>query len=414
MGAEKAKSTTSTTLINHVANWLMAKALDDTDLETVVMGCCERLQAAGVPLYRGHFTFTILHPLYGAMGITWNRNESVTVKGYPHVPGEQMTEMYSKSPHFYMMERELGHLRCRLDVGRGLEFPIFEDLRAEGATDYFAFVAPFTGGERAGMLGSWSCDQEGGFTDTDIEALMRIQDRLAVACKMAVRSVLTRNVLETYLGTNAGDRVLKGQIHRGDGDAIQAVIWYSDLRGSTVMADTLPRQDYISSLNAYFDAAGGAVVDKGGEILSFIGDGLLAIFPVKSSRSNYSKSCRQAMDATTDAFQRIEQINQGREAAGALPLRFGVALHKGEVMFGNVGVPERLTFSVFGAAVNEVVRLEKLTSDLGEPILVSDRVADTIKHEWRPLGEHALRGVERDIPIFAPQRAAQTNGAAPV
>lgn len=410
MGAEKTKSTTSNTLIDQVANWLMAKALDDTDLEAVVMGCCERLQAAGVPLYRGHFTFTILHPLYSATGITWKRGKGVGVKGYPHVPGKDTTSTFAQSPHFYMLERQLDHMRCRLEVDRGLEFPIFEDLRQEGATDYLAFMAPFTPGTTNGMLGSWSSDQEGGFSDTEIEALLRIQDRLAVACKMAVRSVLTRNVLETYLGTNAGDRVLNGQIHRGDGDAIQAVIWYSDLRGSTTMADTLPRQDYISALNAYFDAAGGAVVDQGGEILSFIGDGLLAIFPVKSNSSAYTKACRCAIDATTEAFVRISKINQERETAGIAPLQFGVALHKGEVMFGNVGVPERLTFSVFGAAVNEVVRLEKLTSSLNEPILVSDRIADTVAHDWRPLGQHALHGVERDIPIYAP---AKTNGAAP-
>ncbi len=408
------KSGTSATLINKVADWLMAQALGDTDLEDVVMGCCERLQAAGVPLYRGHFAFTVLHPLYGAMGITWNRGKGVAVKGFPHVPGKETTATFSKSPHFYMMERDLDHMRCRLESERGLEFPIFEELRSEGATDYLAFVANFTPGEDDGMIGSWATDQRGGFTDEEIEALMRIQDRLAVACKMAVRSVLTRNVLETYLGTKAGDQVLNGQIHRGDGESIQAIIWYSDLRGSTVMADTLPRQDYISSLNAYFDAAGGAVVDNGGEILSFIGDGLLAIFPVNQSSRNYAKACKRAVKASKDAFQRISDTNEARAGTDAPQLNFGIALHKGEVMFGNVGVPERLTFSVFGAAVNEVVRLEKLTSSLKEPLLVSDRVADAIEGDWRPLGEHALRGVERDIPIFAPKLPAQINGAAPV
>ncbi len=413
MSKMSTKTATSSTLINHVADWLMAQALGDTDLEAVVMGCCERLQAAGVPLYRGHFAFTVLHPLYGAMGFTWNRGKGVAAQGYPHVPGKETTSTFSQSPHFYMMERDLDHMRCRLEAERGLEFPVFEELRAEGATDYLAFVANFTPGEGDGMIGSWSTDQRGGFTDEEIEALMRIQDRLAVACKMAVRSVLTRNVLETYLGTKAGDQVLNGQIHRGDGESIQAIIWYSDLRGSTMMADTLSRQDYIASLNAYFDAAGGAVIDNGGEILSFIGDGLLAIFPIKQSTRNYAKACRRAVKASNEAFQRMTAENQRRMDEGAAPLKFGVALHKGEVMFGNVGVPERLTFSVFGAAVNEVVRLEALTTSLKEPILVSDRVAETLGGDWRPLGEHTLRGVERDIPIFAPKLAQLTNGAAP-
>lgn len=399
-------SSTSNTLVNRVADWLMAAALDDTDLETVVMGGCERLHAAGIPIFRGHFAFTVLHPLYGAMGFTWTRGEGVVARGYPHVPGKQVTETFSKSPHYYMLERRLDHLRCHLEVERGLEFPIFPELREQGATDYLAFVAPFTPADADttvnGMIGSWATDQKGGFSDVEIEALLRIEDRLAVACKMAVRSVLTTNVLQTYLGSNAGGRVMNGQIHRGDGESIEAVIWYSDLRGSTAMADTLARQDYISALNAYFDAAGGAVVDQGGEILSFIGDGLLAIFPLKGSARSYSKACRSAVDAAGDAFRRIEGINLDRQEHGAEPLNFGVALHKGEVMFGNVGVPERLTFSVFGAAVNEVVRLEKLTSSLKEPILVSERVADTIEGEWRPLGEHALRGVDRDLRVFAP------------
>lgn len=413
MSKVTAKSAASTSLINHVADWLMAQALEDTDLETVVMGCCERLQAAGIPLYRGHFGFTVLHPLYGAMGFTWNRGKGVAVQGFPHVPGKETTSTFAKSPHAYMMDRDLDHMRCRLETERGLEFPIFADLRGEGATDYLAFVANFTPGERDGMIGSWATDQKGGFNDEEIDALLRVQDRLAVACKMAVRSVLTRNVLETYLGTKAGDQVLNGQIHRGDGESIQAIIWYSDLRGSTVMADTLSRQDYISSLNAYFDAAGGAVVDNGGEILSFIGDGLLAIFPVKANTKNYGKACKSAVKAGNEAFRRMAEINDERAGGGAPPLNFGVALHKGEVMFGNVGVPERLTFSVFGAAVNEVVRLEKLTTSLQEPILVSDRVADTLEGDWRPLGEHALRGVERDIPIFAPGTRPTPNGAAP-
>ena len=403
---------TSATLINQVADWLMEQALGDTDLETVVMGCCERLQAAGIPLYRGHFAFTVLHPLYSAMGFTWTRGEGVAVQGYPHVPGEETTDQFSKSPHKYMMERNLEYLRCHLEVDGGLEFPIFKDLREEGATDYFALIEQFTPGSDDGMLGSWATDQKGGFSEEEIQALLRVQDRLAVACKMAVRSVLTTNVLQTYLGHNAGERVMRGQIHRGDGESIQAVIWYSDLRGSTAMADMLPRQDYISCLNAYFDATGGAVVDRGGEILSFIGDGLLAIFPIKHGAKGYAKACAAAVEATTDAYARLDDLNRIRVARKKDPLAFGVALHKGEVMFGNVGVPERLTFSVFGAAVNEAVRLEKLTSSLKEPILVSDKIATSVDLGWRPLGEYALRGVERDFPVFAPKSPPITNGAA--
>ncbi len=403
----------STTLINQVANWLMSQALHDTDLETVVMGCCERLHAAGIPLYRGYFVFSVLHPLYAAMGFTWNRGKGVAVQGYAHTP-DSVTTQYNTSPHAYMRDRNLEYLRVRLDTERGVHFPVFDDLRQEGATDYLAFVASFSPGTRSGMLGSWATDQESGFTDEEIDALLRIQDRLAVACKMAVRAQLTKNVLGTYVGTNAGNRVLNGQIHRGDGEAIEAAIWYSDLRGSTMMADTLPSQDYIDALNAYFDATGGAVVEAGGEILSFIGDGLLAIFPAKQNTKGAMKSCGRAIEAARNSFKRMSDINAERTESGRDELAYGIALHRGEVMFGNVGVPERLTFSAFGSAVNEVVRLESLTSQLKEPLLVSSHFADATceKSQWRPIGEFGLRGVQRDMSVFAPLNAEVPEEAA--
>ena len=291
---------------------------------------------------------------------------------------------------------------------RQYSFPVLPDLRAKGVTDYLAFVVnlgretAFRSGGRSGMLGSWATDDPAGFSEADIDSLLKIQDRLAVACKMAIKSQLMRNIAKTYLGRSAGKRVLSGQIKRGDGQSIKAAIWYADLRNSTAMADTLPRQDYIDTLNAYFDTTGGAVVEAGGEILSFIGDAVLAIFPTDGRPDSVTEACERALAAAAGSRQRMHVLNDKRAAAGKAGLDFGVGLHLGEVMYGNVGVPARLTFSVFGAAVNEVARLDQLTKSLGEPVLVTGEFAAAIEQPWRAAGAHALKGVGRKLKVFAP------------
>jgi adenylate cyclase len=210
-----------------------------------------------------------------------------------------------------------------------------------------------------------------------------------------------RNVAKTYLGRTTGKRVLAGQIKRGDGEAIDAAIYYADLRGSTAMADRMSRQDYIDMLNSFFDAIGKPVPEKGGEILSFIGDALLAIFPIGRAMTGEA-ACLKAAEAASAAQADMAALNHRRTARGEPPLEFGLALHRGEVMYGNVGVPARLSFSVFGSVVNEVARLDSLTKELGEPLLASHAFVKSLPMPWRPLGHHKLRGVGRRMRVFAP------------
>lgn len=389
-------------LVDHVANWLMKQALQEADLETLAIGCCERLFATGIPLVRGYFAFPVLHPLHRAIGITWNRGHGSTNIGYAHVPGGE-SDPFERSPHFYMLERGLEVMRIRMcDDNKQPNFPILNDLCSEGVTDYAAFVIGTKSTEYVGgMIGSWATDRKDGFTDSELAALLRIQERLAVACKLALNRQLMQNIADTYLGPSAGSRVLHGQIKRGDAETIEAAIWYSDLRGSTHMADILPPQAYIDTLNTYFDATGGAVHDAGGEILSFIGDGLLAIFPVEGGADARADAATRAADAARDALARMEIVNVERAAQGEDALYFGIALHIGEVTYGNVGVPDRLTFSAFGAAVNEVVRLEELTKSVGESIVASEDLAALLTDNGRVLGNFALRGVERRVAVHA-------------
>lgn len=388
--------------IDRIADWLMEQALAERDLEDVVVTCCRHLEEAGVPLVRAFFAFSVLHPLHRAVGITWTRGTGVKVDDYPHAPGG-VSASYRESPFGYMEEHRRGVLRCRLvDAADGHDFPIFDSLRAQGLTDYLAFRIPFDERLDIGMAGSWATDRAGGFSDDEIIALVRIQRRLAVASKMAVKSELMRNLTDTYLGRASGGHVLSGQIRRGDGQSIKAAIWYADLRNSTVMADHLPRQDYIETLNTFFDAAGGAVHDAGGQILNFIGDSVLAIFPADQVPMNPHAACARALEAARDACARLSRLNGDRAADGLDPLGYGISLHVGEVMYGNVGTSTRLTFSAFGAAVNEVVRIEQLTKANGELILASRIFAAATNAEWRPVGQFALRGIDEPMQVLAP------------
>ena len=177
----EAQSAASRALVERAADWLMAQALEDSDLESVVRGCCERLHAAGVPIARVQLSFSMLHPLYQAVGYTWRRGQGLQVDAYRHTPGNAKPERFLKSPFYHLLRHGLDHLRRRLDTGGAAEFPIFDDLRAEGITDYLCFINSFEPGKGRGMLGSWSTDQRGGFSESEIEALLRIQGPLAVA-----------------------------------------------------------------------------------------------------------------------------------------------------------------------------------------------------------------------------------------
>jgi adenylate cyclase len=297
-------------------------------------------------------------------------------------------------------------LRRRLtgsDAGR--EFSVLASLAAEGCTDYLATLVAFGPPGRDsldGIVGSFATDRPDGFTDADVAALLRIVRRLAVACRVSIERQVTRNILTAYLGRNAGRRVRSGQIRRGDGQTIAAAIWYSDLRDSTRLAETLPATEFLGLLNRYFECTAGAVLAGGGEVLTFIGDAVLAIFPIGARIASAGQACAKATAAAEDAVRRLGALNAERDAAGLAPLHFGLGLHRGEIMFGNIGVPERLQFTAVGPAVNEVERIQTLSKTLAHPVLVSETFARTLRRKWIAMGTHRLRGVGKPVSVFAP------------
>jgi adenylate cyclase len=392
----------SDTLIERVAVWLKQSALRGDDLETLISGVCERLAAAGMPLLRVHLGFSMLHPLYHAMGFTWKRGAGLTVQGFRPTEEGKTRDIFLRSPHFHLLNNDLDHMRRRLYPDDPPEFPVFTDLLAIGVTDYLAFVQSFNQSAGQGMMGSWATDRQGGFTDNMIKALLRLQESLAVAAKMAVLAKLADNMMTTYLGPSSGKRVLSGQVGRGDVEQIRSVLVMGDMRDSTALAETIGKQDYVDTLNQFFDAIAAPFNTNGGEILAFIGDGFLAAYPCDRHREPSQAATRVALSAVAEAQLRMADLNASRLSTGASELRFGIGLHVGNVMLGNVGLKNRLTFSAFGSAVNEVQRLESLTKKYGVPVIASEDFIEYCDGAWEFQGKEVLKGIRDQVGVYLP------------
>lgn len=388
-----------------ISDWLIERALGDIDLEAQFLEFCRRLHDAGIPLMRGHLATRALHPMFVAETATWDREGEPDIVRIP--PEDDDSEDWRQSPLFVLLHSRDFEARYRLTAGGDWQrFPVLAKLAEQGATDYYAQLVPFGSPEQArpredGCILSWASDHPDGFRDDQIAVLRWLGTRFGVVAKLDRREQTALNVLSAYLGAEAGRRVLDGQIKLGDGEVIPAVIWYSDMRGSTALADGLPGEAFLGVLNNYFQCTAGAVLDHGGEVLRFIGDAVLAIFHVDGVDGR-TRAARVALAAARDAERRLAKINAGREEIGERTLDFGLALHVGELMFGNIGVPERVEFSVVGPAANEVARLESLTKGFGRRILVSKAFADLLPLNWEDLGPQEVPGVEKAMTVYAP------------
>ena len=300
------------TLIDEVADWLMERALTESTVEEIVEGCFLRLHAAGIPLMRAHVAFRTLHPLHDAVGLSWTPGEGLTERRFQREDSSE--QVWQESPPQHLIRTGTPFLRRRLTGPEALlDFPVLREFRDQGGTDYLIYLSAFDRAHTSGFWGSWLAGRDGGFSEGDIRALRRIQQRLAVALKVTIKDQIARNVVATYLGPDAGERVLMGQIRRGDGETIDAAIWMSDLRDSTKLAGSVPPEDYLALLNSYFECTAGAVLANGGEVLLLIGDAVLAIFPVQAGEA---AACDAALQAAQDAQARLAALNETRKAAG--------------------------------------------------------------------------------------------------
>ena len=339
-----------------------------------------------------------LNPQLFARGYTWQRGESEIAEYEASHEGIQDAK-FRDSPFAPIINGE-GGIRRRLEGDDPrLDFPILNDLLDQGATDYVAMPLRFSDGQI--NIITLVSDRPGGFSTDDLGQLYEILPNLSRQLEAHAQRVSSRTLLRTYLGTNAGDRVMNGLVRRGDGENVHAVIWFSDLRGSTALAESLSQDDYLATLNHYFDSVAGAVIEHGGEVLKFIGDAVLAIFPIDDPDDPQPEAVNRALIAAQDAHQRIEIINIERVAASAPKLEFGTGLHRGDLTYGNIGTTKRLDFTVIGRAVNQASRIEALSKPLGEPVLTSSAFAQSLPGKLASLGHHELRGVREPQEIFA-------------
>jgi len=395
------------TLISGIGEWLVDQALSNPDIVEMFDSVCHRLYGAGVPLARARISWSTLHPLFQAETALWERGNKPEFEQFPHQT--KRSEAYMQSPMYFMFEHDVSAIRRRLEgPNKLIDFPILDELAEQGMTDYLTIMTGFEGEDtmrtRAmlGVIVAWASDRPGGFSDDDVAALQKIQRRFAVACKTAIQTRIAGNIVETYLGRQAGHQVLDGAIKRRDGQETQAVVWFSDLRNSTAMADTMAPDAYFNLLNDYYECTAGSAIGHGGEVLDFIGDGVLAIFPYETDEE-FGKATAAATAAVRDAEAMREEVNAERKAGNLVPIQFGIGLNTGSVMFGNIGVEQRLTFSVVGPTVNQVERIEAMTKAVDANALVTAEIAASEPGQWVSTGHHRLVGLSQEIELFAPK-----------
>jgi adenylate cyclase len=383
--------------VEPIVDWLTGGARSATTAPDILQQLCEKLVACGVQLDRVTLFVRTLHPNVMGRSFRW-KSDADQVEVIEAAYSILETDDYVLSPvrHIREQNSEVRRIICNKDCPN--DYPVLAGLKDEGFTDYLMSPMEFTDGELHAV--SWVTRKASGFSDMDIKAIRRIVPALTRLTEIMATKRVARNLLDAYLGPEAGAKVLAGNIKLGDGEDIFAVIWFCDLRGSTPLAESMSRSEFLSLLNSYFDCMAGAVTDGGGEVLRFIGDAALAIFPAGEDGADVARACEMAAEAARDAIGRMRTLNDDRLLREEPELEFGIGLHLGNVMYGNIGTPTRIEFSVIGSAANEAARIEGLCKGLEQNLLISEDVVKHLSGEWLSLGSHDLRGVGEPIEIF--------------
>lgn len=380
--------------LHRITNWLIDGAWSTVEPAEMIAEFCERLVTGGLPLWRFGIFIRTLHPeIFGRNFIWWQGGE-VEIGSVDFDILD--TPEFARSPLRIVFEQGL-EVRGRTSDPDSKRFPFLEDMRAEGATDYVAVPVPFLDGSIHAT--SWITQHPAGFSDYDIAAIRSIIAPLARVSEIISLRRTAEMLLDTYVGNRAGSRILGGQIRRGHTDTMQAVIWLSDLRGFTALSDRLPAETVVEILNQYFDCQVTAIRGHGGEVLKFMGDGLLAVFPIDEYVGDAAHVCARVLEAARESRASVEALSF---PVGDVVerFRFGVALHVGNILYGNIGGGNRLDFTCIGPAVNLAARLEKITGRLGRTVVASEGFANVCHHDWRELGEFPIAGFSKAQRVY--------------
>ncbi len=368
-----------------VIDWLIDGARSAPLAHEVLTEMCERLTAAGMSLWRGVVFVRTLHPQLVGRRFAWRPDTGTDIA---EAPFELLDRDVFRNNPMAHIANATGTLRWHLaDPDCPMDYPVLHDLRADQVTDYVVAPLRFTNNEV--HFTSWATRQPGGFSDEELAMIEQILGPLARVAEIRAWYRVAGNLLATYVGKNAGERVLAGRIRRGDTETIHAAIWLSDMRGFTRLADSLPPQALLDLLNRYFDCQVPPIVEHGGEVLKFMGDGLLAIFPIDNTEET-ARICTMALKAAHVARGNVAALHATESDDRGV--RFGLALHVGDVLYGNIGSGNRLDFTCIGPAVNLAARLEKLAGQLGRTILSSQEFAKYCGDDLEPIGQFAVAG----------------------
>lgn len=384
--------------IETIRAWLIEQGLESDSLIALTEGFGTRVAAAGVPLARAYLAMPSIHPTLRSESVTWVRGQPAFHEGVEH--GQQIG-IWEQSPIYFMLQNGLVRKRWRLDDPAAVaDFPLLRDMREQGYIDYAVHIVGFGGSPTTALQGvglTACCDQPAGFSAADIALLNALVPPLALAAYRIALSSITASVLSAYVGRDAGERILSGQIVRGEGHRVEAALMFADLVGFTAVADA-SGEGLVGRLGEHLSAIVEPIEAVGGEVLKFMGDGLLAGYAIAEG-GDPAPACAALLAGAREALARNALVNARH--AGATPLALDIALHRGEVFYGNVGGGSRLDFTVIGPAVNEASRIEKLCGDLGRALLMSADFARCCGAPSVSLGQFELRGVSGRREIFA-------------
>jgi adenylate cyclase len=380
--------------LQNLLDWLMDGARSTPTAPAFLKETCERLIDCGIPLWRAAAFVTTLHPDTYGRAFIWRRGGEVVVQSADFDILD--TPEFLNSP-VVIVQKTARELHYRMDDPDSHRFPFFDDMRKEGVTDYLALPLLYTDGTV--HVASWTTKAPGGFTGEQLTALRKVVLPFSRIGEIMAMRRTAATLLDTYVGNRAGERIWAGQIRRGHAEEMQAAIWLSDLRGFTALSDRLPAATVVEILNQYFDCQVPVIRQHGGEILKFMGDGLLAVFPIAGDGGNLGEVCAACLEAGTQARANVDAMRYPSNEEGER-FRFGVALHIGAILFGNIGGMSRLDFTCIGPAVNLAARLEKIAARLHRTVVASSAFAGACHNDWTDLGEFPIAGFSRAQRVF--------------
>lgn len=392
-------------------DWLLGDAINEESMLSLAESLAWRMVAAGIPVDRATIHAGTLHPQLAGFAWGWQKSDGLCDEIVVKAMNTQ-TDAYLKSPLRPPIEEGRAMYIDATDPANQRDYPIIAELAAQGITRYAALPLPKRIGAKRFDVATIATSAPDGFTEEQQAQLDRILKYLSLHVHRHVARRIAENVLNVYLGHNAGRQVLDGSIARGAGQPINAVIWCADMRGFSELSENFPAAEVNLLLNGFLDQLVSAVTAQGGDVLKFMGDGILAVFPFSDDKGERD-AANAAMAAADKALRNLEAFNANpppevAAIAGRKPLRCGIAMHTGEVFFGNVGGQDRLDFTVVGTAVNETARLEQLTKRVMRPVLLSEQVGRQLDIALDDCGEHELKGFARPVRVFAPRHWKST------